>query len=684
MRGRSALLGVFMVLGAFTSYTAAGCGGSDSDPSAGAGNSGSGASSGTGGAGGQGGGSVVPGDSVYGKHFLDLYAKIKDPQNGYFSPEGIPYHAVETLIVEAPDYGHETTSEAMSYYVWLEAMYGSATGDWEPFKKAWQITETYLIPSSQDQSTQGYDPAKPATYAAEHDTPNGYPSQLVNTPGIVGQDPLGNELKTTYGTSDIYAMHWILDVDNWYGYGHCGDGTTRAAFINTFQRGPQESVWETVPQPSCETFAFGGQNGYLDLFTGDASYSTQVRYTAAPDADARLVQATYMAKQFATAQGKASEISAEIDKARKLGDYLRYAMYDKYFKKIGDCVGVQNCPAASGKDSAHYLLSWYFAWGGSYPMKQWSWRISSSHAHGGYQNPFAAWVLAEDMVPDSPTAGEDWGKSLQRQIEFYTWLQSAEGGIAGGATNSWQGSYAEPPAGTPTFYGMFYDEKPVYHDPPSNNWFGFQAWTMERIAYYYHETNDEKVRGMLDRWVAWAMANTTAGNGELQIPSNLQWSGKPDTWNPASPGANASLHVEVVSHGQDLGVAGSLARILTYYAAATGNAEAKEMAKNILDTLVTGFADDQGYSTVEQHAEHTRFNEEVYIPPGWTGTMPNGDVINSDATFLSIRSQYMQDPEWSKVQAYLDGGPAPEFRYHRFWAEVDIALSFAEYARLLE
>jgi len=63
--------------------------------------------------------------------FLELYGKIKDPKNGYFSPdEGIPYHSIETLIVEAPDYGHVTTSEAFSYYVWLEAMYGNLTGNW--------------------------------------------------------------------------------------------------------------------------------------------------------------------------------------------------------------------------------------------------------------------------------------------------------------------------------------------------------------------------------------------------------------------------------------------------------------------------------------------------------------------------------------------------------------------------
>lgn len=47
--------------------------------------------------------------------FLQLYKQLKDPASGYFSKEGIPYHSVETLMSEAPDYGHLTTSEAYSY-----------------------------------------------------------------------------------------------------------------------------------------------------------------------------------------------------------------------------------------------------------------------------------------------------------------------------------------------------------------------------------------------------------------------------------------------------------------------------------------------------------------------------------------------------------------------------------------
>src|SRR5258705_3950501 len=69
---------------------------------------------------------------AYAQMFLDQYAKIKNSANGYFSPAGVPYHSVETLMVEAPDHGHETTSEAFSYWMWLEATYGRVTRNLAP------------------------------------------------------------------------------------------------------------------------------------------------------------------------------------------------------------------------------------------------------------------------------------------------------------------------------------------------------------------------------------------------------------------------------------------------------------------------------------------------------------------------------------------------------------------------
>lgn len=630
---------------------------------------------------------------AYDARFLDLYGKITDPANGYFSPEGIPYHSVETLIVEAPDHGHETTSEAYSYLLWLQAMYGKVSGDWSKFNGAWEIMEKYMIPTHADQPTNSsYNASKPATYAPEHDLPSQYPAKL--DPSVsVGSDPIAAELKSAYGTDDIYGMHWLQDVDNVYGYGNepgkceAGPTATGPSYINTFQRGAQESVWETVPQPTCDAFKYGGRNGYLDLFTGDSSYAKQWKFTNAPDADARAVQAAYWADIWAKEQGKGSKVSGTVGKAAKMGDYLRYSMYDKYFKKVGNCTST-SCPAGSGKDSSHYLMSWYYAWGGAVDTSAgWSWRIGSSHTHGGYQNPLAAYALSSyaDLKPKSATGQADWAKSLDRQLEFYRWLQSDEGAIAGGATNSWGGSYGTPPSGTPTFYGMAYEEAPVYHDPPSNQWFGFQAWSMERVAEYYQQTGDADAKVVLDKWVDWALSETTVNpDGSFRIPSTLKWSGKPETWNASSPSANTGLHVTVADYTNDVGVAAAYAKTLTYYADKSGDAEAKSTAKALLDGMWKNNQDALGIAVPETRADYSRFNDSVYVPSGWTGTMPNGDKIDSSSTFASLRSFYKDDPNWSKIEGYLAGGAAPTFTYHRFWAQADIALAMGSYAELLE
>src|SRR5579883_440776 len=626
--------------------------------------------------------------STWTQHFLTLYNEITNPANGYFSSLGIPYHSVETLIVEAPDYGHETTSETFSFWIWLEATYGEVTGNWQPFINAWQTMDKYMIPSDADQPTNaGYNPSSPAQYAPESPNITDYPTQLT-TSVTVGQDPLYNELTSTYGTPDVYGMQWLLDTDNWYGYGHCGDGTTKPSYINSYQRGASESVWKTVVHPECETFKWGSSNGtgFLSLFNTPASggsYSQQWRYTDAPDADARAVQAAFWAYTWATAQGQESTIAPTIAKAAKLGDYLRYGTYDKYFKQLG-CTST-SCPAGTGKNSSTYLLNWYYAWGGALPsVGSWAWRIGSSAAHQGYQNPLAAWALSSvpALEPKSPTAPGDWATSLQRQLQFYQWLQSAEGAIAGGATNSWNGQYAAPPAGDPTFYGMAYDWEPVYHDPPSNNWFGFQAWSMERLAEYYYVTGDATAKSILDKWVAWAKSVTTVNsNGTYSIPSTLNWSGQPSqNWTANStPVPNTNLHVTVVDTTTDVGVTAALAKTLLFYAAKSGDTSSRTLAQTLLDDMWNDYSDSIGISNPEVRTDYSQFNDSVSIPAGWTGTNAQGATLNSSTTFLTERPKYTQDPNWPKVQAYLNGtGPAPTFNYHRFWAQADIAMAMAD------
>lgn len=624
-------------------------------------------------------------ENPYVDRFLEIRDEFYDPANGYFSPEGAPYHSIETLIVEAPDHGHESTSELYSYWVWLEAMYGRISGDWQPLNDVWTTMEDHIIPTAADQPTNAaYNPSSPATYAPEFPDPCLYPSPLgMNTP--VGQDPVSAELASTYGTWDVYGMHWLIDADNFYGYGTRGDGVTAPSYINTFQRGEEESVWETVPHPSWEEFNWGGENGFLPIFIDDQNYAMQWRYTNAPDADARAVQAMYWASEWVKEQNMDPEAVIPMDKARKMGDYLRLAMFDKYFKPLG--AQDPNAPGG-GYESAHYLMSWYYAWGGSVSSSAtWAWRIGSSHCHFGYQNPVAAWALSsvEELQPESPNAVRDWSTSLDRQLDFYRYLLSEDGAIAGGATNSWNGDYSAYPAGKSTFYGMAYDDHPVYHDPGSNTWAGWQAWSVERVAEYYYLTNDERAKEILDRWIPWVKEHINVSGNTFQIPATLQWSGEPDAWNPSNPGANSSLSVEVTDYGQDLGIAAGFAKALTYYAAATQryetlDDEARALAQLILDEMWENFRDDQGLSVTEERGDFNRFFEqEICIPDGFTGQMANGDLIEDGATFLSIRSDYENDPEFQRLQSAYNSGQPFTQNYHRSWAQIEIALANAEY-----
>jgi hypothetical protein len=646
----------------------------------------------------------------YDQWFLNLYDDITNPSNGYFSPQGIPYHSVEALIVEAPDYGHETTSETYSYWLWLTADFGRVSGDWTAFNNAWANMQEFMIPNAANQpGCSAYNASSPATYGPEEPSPSDYPVALSSSVPV-GSDPLYSELNSSEGGCTIYAPMWIMDTDNRYGFGQQEDGTSTPSFINTFQRGSEESVWDTVPQPDWDSLSKGESgSGYLDLFNnGGGSFASQYKYTDAPDADARMIQAAYWAQQYATAQGNESQIATTLADAAKLGDYLRYSMYDKYFKQISaSCSqdGSVACPAGTSKSNEEtYLLSWYYAWGGS-TAGAWSWRISGTEIHEGYQNPLAAMALSTDssLIPLSPSAKSDWATSLTTQLNLMQWLQSDEGAIAGGVTNNWGGNYGDvskPPAGDPTFDGMYYDFEPVYHNPPSNQWFGYQTWPMERVAEYYFVTGNAQAEAILQKWVAWAESVTTFNTttGAICLPADLNWSGQPaesfttGTSSSAEPPANPGLHVtESGGCSSDLGLSASLAKVYMYYAAKSGDTTAETDAQNIIDIIHQFYGDTLGYSAPETRTDYSNFTsafnttnfEGLFIPSGWSGSYPGvGTITSADNTFLSIRPWYTSVADYPEVQNYLNGGPAPEFNYHRFWGESDIATAFDAFAFL--
>jgi len=380
-------------------------------------------------------------------------------------------------------------------------------------------------------------------------------------------------------------------------------------------------------------------------------------------------------------------------------------MFDKYYKKIG-CQDEWN--TANSYEGAHYLMSWYTSWGGTTRSDQgaWAWQIGASHCHEFYQNPLAAYALLEDDdlrngMKTGNQAIKDYTTSLQRQLEFYLWLQSANGPIAGGATSSWHGRYLKyeyladvdkeyiEKYGTnipTTFYNMAYQEHPVYADPGSNHWIGNQVWAIQRLAELRYviktgNTNsyveavklqqvkngtptemtiEEALDAILDRWVEWFVNEVELyDDGSYTIPATLDWYGQPKTWTGTyDPEANSDLTCEVTARGtSDLGCVSSLANTLIYYAKSNdvdSEAAYKDsdkvaekalyLAHELLDREWNLGRDDIGLSIAETNGSMVRlFEQDVWVPTNYNGTMPNGDTIANGATFLSIRSQYLGD-----------------------------------------
>jgi hypothetical protein len=750
-------------------------------------------------------GDVVLGSGVgeipeYYRRFNWVYDKVHNTSIGYFGPQtgpnafSVPRHIPEVdsrIINEAPDYGGETVSETASFWVGLEAWKGLVSGDWSGYNTCANNIEKFYIPNNANQPVGAYTASRPADYVPEGNLVSDYP-RLANLAAPIGADPLYDELLSTYSTKNIYLMHWIIDVEGAYGFKNAELGASQLSFMNTYQRGMQESSYETIPQGAWNNWQNGGRagsGGYDPLFNqglpdypaAPYAYSKKWSYTNAPDAEMRAIQWAFHAKKFATEQNKLSSISSSQEKYIKMGDYARYNLFDKYFRKIGD-----NQVAGSGYNSCHYLINWYASWGGEIPtsgLGSWSYRIGCGESHQGYQALISAYAMATGgggMTPMSPSAGDIWLGSVYRQIEMIRWLQSPEGPIASGVTNSYAGDYRIPDGNrnVSKFYGMSYVYSPVWHDPPSNNWVGFQYWGQGRTADLFLEVSDKttplatairpNLEIILDRLVSWAIRETSiltasdvkvsfkvpatiswivdntkaewaaeiaAGQG---IPTTnnfegskewlptLNWDGKGDYaafWN-ASTVPNPHLHCQMApenegGHGQDVGVAASMAYLLIAYAKAKKNMgkfnttvsivvgsttyehtaeRAFLLAKDLLDiiwnhfrspSIGTDIESSYGIGLSEPRSDYARMTDTVYVPTtpvAYTGAMPNGDVINSSSTFISIRSFLKDDKKWAECLAYANAMkanpnqtavPPPNMLYHRFWAQVEFAMSCA-------
>jgi hypothetical protein len=686
---------------------------------------------------------------TYLAHFNWIYASLKDTANGFFGPTSgpkayqMPYHCRETLIAEAPDWGHESVSETISYWAKLEAWEIGLNGNTAGYVSMWASIENNYIPPTSFQPWGAYTPASPATYTPDAADPSDYPT-LANAAVTAGADPLATPLQTTYGTLDIYGMHWLWDVDGVFGF-HNADATTVAVAINNFSRGRHEGLFDTVTHVGWEDWTQGGSTdgGFLPIYqqglptypAAAYAYAKQFSYTTAPDAEVRTIGSSWLAHKFAAARNLS--VATQDAKAQKLGDYLRYCLYDKYFRAIAGYDG----------SGAHNLISWFSAFGGQIPQggvaSDFGFRIGSSSSHFGYNGVDMAYALSTTGGYSPSTAGApaQWQASLSRQLEMIRWLQSPEGPIAGGVTNSWEGTYATPTDGRQdvTFYGLYYDYSPVYSLPPSNNWVGYQGWGLERVANLYLQTISAtdgfsvsicaNCKTILDHFVPWLLANVTVTEGVIAMPVTLSWiapaaiAGQTTTapnldgsyeylpslkWDSTGNYAafwgegavpNPNLHCAITTTGISVGIAASFAQLLLEYAqahrTAAGGAltdtipnssytvmQCYTLAKALMDAI-WGLQDAVGFTAPETRADYIGFSKPTYIPPGFNGTMPNGNALaNASTTFISARSFMQADPLWtsSGLAAFLAApttAPAPVFRYHRFWEQTECAAGFA-------
>ena len=683
-------------------------------------------------------------DLTYAEMFKSLYDDVitNGRTNGYFSAPknnysfALPYHAIEEFCVDDVDYGHETTSNDAAYLVQVAALHdvlvkqGRISGSADNIVKSWGTLEE-MIPCSANYA-YGSDKIKGILWKPEEQKSDSYPDgenpddyPIPTTAfGSYGKNPLYNILKTAYSSDGgYYITHRLIDTDDWYGF---GEGSS--AYINLFQRGVNESCYETVPQPCLEEFKYGNETcGIRGIIIGN-SVAPQYIFNNDPSADFRAIQAIHLANRWSIDTGARSAL------AGKMGDQLRNVMFDRFYKQIG-CQNLSSASESKAK-SQHYLISGETQLYG--PLNEWVWgsQTSGLDIHQADQNPLAAYALLTDSnmsdAMKASMAADDYKESLKRQIELYLWLQSREGPIAGGCTNSYKGKYEKYNSSDPTFYDMVYVEHPNHKDPGSNQSISSQAQTVQRLAelYYYIKTTEDKsgihpgymsleeaLDTLLGRWFDWIEANThfdwEAPDGTSYtycIPTEINWTGQPDTWSGYYyPNGNQNLHASIADYGQDVGSVSAICNALTYYAAAKGvnvyasvsdqntTTEAKglRLANKLLRCQWAEGRDEVGISVKEHNSELSRvFDQEVYIPENYSGEMPDGSALKSGATFSSIRKKYNNVQGWKDALAYYMGIGSDnnhdgvinindyEYKMHKFKDESDAVMAYGTMALL--
>lgn len=440
--------------------------------------------------------------------------------------------------------------------------------------------------------------------------------------------------------------------------------------------------------------------------------------------------------------------------SREWFNSLALGLVDRYGREVGNNQVAHNPSDNTGFTPVLPAISMFvegvninFADGTTNPPK--AYQLGSSDVHHANQNIYAMTQLATNnsdfhIDVDADVLGL-YNEVFTQQLVLLRWLQSPEGPIAGGITNSHNGNYTVPNDGRQNakFMGMTYTYAPGKVNPPSNDSVEWQTIGHMNTADAFYDATYSGIQQsdtltstllevILDRLVKWFLSNVTVDGTTITVPTKLSWVSNTQVVGQTASVANTegkfeylptlavtdpnslldntipfwysfnvpnpNLHCTIVSSGEDLGIATSLAYLLISYTAgkkllgklhqaipntdATPN-DALNLATQILDVIWNNYKDETGIKETKVCTDYKKIHSNLQIKPE-TGTWSVfQDNVVTGAKFFDIRTPLKSDPRWAEVEAYASDSdnivPAPTFEYHRSWVQCMYAIACAKY-----
>ena len=536
-------------------------------------------------------------------------------------------------------------------------------------RPAWRAN---IIPTAADQPTNSfYNAADPADYAPEADLPSGYPSVISSS------TPVGTRPDRGRAAHDLQHAERLR---------HALDPRRRQLLRLRAARRRHVAavVHQHVPARAAgvhrgrrcrsrrgrtSSGARAPAGGFLPLFITWPAPARQWRYTNAPDADARLDPGDVL--------GEAVRRRARRQRDRRLAggqgraDGRLPALRD--VRQVLQDDGLHQ-PAVPGR---HRLQR------GALPDVL-VLRVGRRHrrpgrlgvAHRLEPQPLRlpepdGRARADNGAGAAPrsgaTASRDWTTSLGAPARV---LPLAAVGRrrhrAAAPPTAGAGATRRRPRGRRRSTGCSTRRTRSTSIPGSNTWFGFQAWSMERVAEYYYATGNASAK--LDPRQVGPLGDgqhAPARDGSYEVPSTLDWDGQPSlnwtattqNWNAADATYNAACARPSSTARRTSGVTAALPRrsSTTAPAAALGlriTSRRRRWRRSCSTACGRSTATRSASRCPRRGRDYNRFDDPVFVPARLQRRDAERRSHQRRSTFIGLRlATTVSDPAWPQVQA---------------------------------